>query len=63
MDDVMAQTLQLTLDTVERVDRMLANAEARRNNVLLEIDRHRATLIHAFAYPSFSMEVVALFNG
>jgi hypothetical protein len=41
MDDAMAQTLQQNLDTVERVDRMLVNAEARRNNALREIDRHR----------------------
>jgi hypothetical protein len=44
MCDVMAvQTLQQNLDTVERVDCMLAltNAEARRNNALREIDRHR----------------------
>jgi hypothetical protein len=41
MDDVMALTLQQNLDTVERVDRMLVNAEARRNNALREIDRHR----------------------
>jgi hypothetical protein len=39
MDDAMAQTLQQDLDTVERVDRMLA--EARRNNALREIDRHQ----------------------
>ena len=40
MDDVMA-VLEQNLDAIERVDRMLANAEARRNNALREIDRHR----------------------
>jgi hypothetical protein len=35
----MAQTLEQNLDTVERVDRMLVNADARRNNALREIDQ------------------------
>jgi hypothetical protein len=33
--------LELKLDVFERIDRMLASAEARRNNALREIDRHR----------------------
>ena len=37
MEDVMAEAL------FERVDRMVASAEARRNNALREIDRHRST--------------------
>ena len=44
MDAVMAQTLAKKLDDVERIDRMLANAEARRHLVLREIDRHRAAV-------------------
>jgi hypothetical protein len=44
MDAVMAQTLALKIDEVERIDRMVAGAEARRNVALREIDRHRATL-------------------
>ena len=40
----MAQTLSSKIDDIERIDRMLANAEARRNLVLREIDRHRATV-------------------
>jgi hypothetical protein len=44
MDAVMAQTLALKIDEVERIDRMVASAEARRNIALREIDRHRATL-------------------
>jgi hypothetical protein len=40
----MAQTLALKIDEVERVDRMVAGAEARRNVAPREIDRNRATL-------------------
>ena len=47
MDAVMAQTLALKIDEVERIDRMIAGAEARRNVALREIDRHRATLAAA----------------
>jgi hypothetical protein len=38
---VTAKTLESKIDVFERIDRMLASAEARRNNVLREIDRHR----------------------
>ena len=41
MDDVMAEALSSKIDAFERLDRMLASAEARRNNALREIDRHR----------------------
>jgi len=44
IDDVTAKTLESKLDCFERLDRMLASAEARRNNALREIDRHRAAL-------------------
>ena len=44
IDAVMAQTLSAKLDDIERIDRMLANAEARRHLVLREIDRHRAAV-------------------
>jgi hypothetical protein len=44
MDAVMAETLALKIDEVERIDRMVAGAEARRNVALREIDRHRTTL-------------------
>ena len=43
-DELMAETLAWKLDEVERIDRMVAGAEARRNVALREIDRHRATL-------------------
>ena len=44
MDEVTAEILARKLDEVERIDRMVAGAEARRNVALREIDRHRATL-------------------
>jgi hypothetical protein len=42
LDDVTAETLECNLESFERLDRMLASAEARRNNALREIDRHRS---------------------
>lgn len=44
MAAVMAETLSKKLDDIERIERMLANSEARRNAVLREVDRHRAAL-------------------
>lgn len=44
MDDAMALTIEQKLDSVERLDRMIANLEARRHVVLREVDRHRAAL-------------------
>ena len=41
IDEVTAKTLERKIDVFERIDRMLASAEARRNNALREIDRHR----------------------
>jgi butyrate kinase len=41
MDAVMAQTLSISLDEIERIDRMIATAEVRRNAILREVDRHR----------------------
>ena len=40
IDEVMAKTLENKIDSFERLDRMLASAEARRNNALRELDRH-----------------------
>jgi hypothetical protein len=44
MDEVMAETFAKQIDFLERLDRMLASAETRRNNALREIDRHREAL-------------------
>ena len=43
-DAIMAQTLSIKLDDIERIDRMIQVAEARRNVSLREINRHRETL-------------------
>jgi hypothetical protein len=44
MDDVPAEACASEIDSLERFDREHASAEARRNNALREIDRHRAAL-------------------
>jgi hypothetical protein len=44
MEDVMAETLEDKIEPFERFDRLLASSEARRNNALREIERHRAAL-------------------
>src|SRR5262245_35613341 len=41
MDAVMAQTLCTYLDEVERIERMIAGAEARRGAILYEVELHR----------------------
>jgi hypothetical protein len=47
MESAAAQTLALKIDEIERIDRMIMNAEARRNAVLREIDGHRASVAQA----------------
>lgn len=44
IDEAMAKTVEKKLDSFERLDRILASAEARRNNALREIDRRRDAL-------------------
>jgi hypothetical protein len=44
MDAVMAETLSIRLDDIERFDRMIAMAEARRSATLREVERHRDAL-------------------
>jgi hypothetical protein len=39
---VTATTLERNINKFEQIERMLASAEARRNNALREIDRHRS---------------------
>jgi hypothetical protein len=41
IDEVMAEAFAEVIDPFERIDRLVASAEARRNNALCEIDRHR----------------------
>ena len=44
MDAVMGQTLAIKIDLVERLERMIASAEMRRNATLREIERRRSGL-------------------
>jgi len=44
IDAVTAQTLAVMLNEIERIDRMIATAEARWAAIIREIDRHRETL-------------------
>ena len=42
MDEVIAETIAIKISDIERLDRLIMNAEARRNGTLREIDRRRA---------------------
>lgn len=44
MNEVMAEAFAEVIDPFERIDRLIASAEARRNNALRETDRHREAL-------------------
>jgi hypothetical protein len=44
MNEVMAEAFAEVIDPFERIDRLVASAEARRNNALREIERHREAL-------------------
>ena len=56
VDAVTAQTLSVKIDDIERIDRMIMTAEARRNAVLREVDRHRANLAQALRRASQAVE-------
>jgi hypothetical protein len=43
-DSILAETFCLKVNDIERIEHMMALAEARRNATLREIDRHRQTL-------------------
>jgi hypothetical protein len=43
-DAILAQTLSIKLDDIERIDRMIASAEGRRHVVIREIDRRRSSV-------------------
>jgi hypothetical protein len=47
MDAVFAKAFVSNFDHIERIDRLATIAEARRNAILREIDRHRASFAHA----------------
>jgi glutamyl/glutaminyl-tRNA synthetase len=44
IEAVTAETFVVMIDNIERVDRMIMNAEARRNAALREVDRHRSSV-------------------
>ena len=52
MNEVMSETLAVKISDFERIDRLIMSAEARRNAVLREIDRHRANLGQALRQAS-----------
>ncbi len=56
VDDIMAQTLAVRLRDIERIDRMIMFAEGRRDGVLREVDRHRASLAKALRHASRDAE-------
>jgi len=47
IDAPTAHALAMRIDQFERIERMIMNAEARRNAALREVDRHRASLAQA----------------
>jgi hypothetical protein len=47
MESATARTLALKIEKIERIDRLIMSAEARRNSVLREVDRHRASVAQA----------------
>ena len=53
---IAAQTLAVKLEAFERIDRMIMQAEARRNMILREIDRHRDVLARRLREASAMIE-------
>jgi len=53
---IAAQTLAVKLDAFEWIDRMIMQAEARRNMILREIDRHRDVLARRLREASAMIE-------
>jgi hypothetical protein len=52
VEDVTAQALSAEIENFERIDRMVMNAEARRNAALRELERHRMTFAQALRQAS-----------
>jgi hypothetical protein len=52
VEDVTARALSAEIENFERMDRMVMNAEARRNAALRELERHRMTLAQALRQAS-----------
>jgi ActR/RegA family two-component response regulator len=47
VENVAAEALSARIDDFERIDRMIMNAEVRRNAALRELEQHRTTLARA----------------
>ncbi|MGB8611430.1 MAG: hypothetical protein WCD60_07265 [Pseudolabrys sp.] len=56
MDAVMARILAIKLEQIERIDRLIMSAKARRNAVLREVDRHRASVAQALRQAADNIE-------
>ena len=52
VEDVTAQALSAEIENFEQIDRMVMNADARRNAALRELERHRMTLAQALRQAS-----------
>ncbi len=55
-EEVMAQTLSIEIEDIERIDRMIRNAEMRRNAALREVDGHRSALARRLREVAGSVE-------
>jgi hypothetical protein len=55
-DSILAQTFSVKLDDIERIEHLIALAEARRNAALREIDRRRQTLAQKFRQATQPLE-------
>ena len=56
IDAVMAETLSVKLDDIERIERMITTADARLEANLRELDRHRAVLAQALKHATKDVE-------
>lgn len=63
MDAIQAETLTLQLDALERLDRMAATAELRRNAVLRELEHHRTSLASSLRRANEKVENIAYQSG
>lgn len=50
------QTLPAEIDLINQIDQMVARAEARRNSIVREIDRHRSARGNAVRHPATQIE-------
>jgi hypothetical protein len=60
MDAVLAEALATRIDDIERIERLEATAEHRRNAVLREIEHHRASFASSLRRATATIEDGAL---